>query len=100
MNTFPDFEALAEKLNTAEPLEIAITPYRAFCLVSLLHLALRHPAVRVDTSAVYEVATSMIRNLTAKLGEIDPAIAQALNLGWDESYDFTREEFEQMQPET
>lgn len=97
MNNLPNFEALAQQLNTAAPLEIAITPYRAFCLASLLHLTLRHPQLREYTPHVYEVATSMIRNLTAKLGEIDPAITQALNQGWDESLDSTPEEFEQMQ---
>lgn len=92
-----DFDAIARKLAGAEPIKTHLTPYRAFTLVALLHLALRHPAIKTQTPSAAEVASSMATNLTAKLGEIDPEIATALNQGWDTSLDCTPEEFDRLQ---
>lgn len=92
--SIPDFEAIGRALDTAEPLEMHIMPFRAFCLVSLLHLAMRHPRLKLDTPTLAEVAESMVQNLTAKLGEVDPALSAALETGRDRSMDMTRQEFE------
>ncbi|MBW4514609.1 MAG: hypothetical protein KME11_05230 [Timaviella obliquedivisa GSE-PSE-MK23-08B] len=95
MNT-PDFELIASRLAIAEPIEIFITPERAFTLVALLQLCLRHPGMGAVPNAA-ETAHSMAINLIARLSAIDPAIAEALNQGWDTSLDCTPQEFDAMQ---
>lgn len=92
--SIPDFEAIGRALDTAEPIQINLEPYQAFSLVSLLHLTLRHPTLSQANPVVCEIATSIIRSLTAMLGEIDPSIESALNEGWDESRDMTPQEYE------
>ncbi|HEY9749440.1 MAG TPA: hypothetical protein V6C63_12210 [Allocoleopsis sp.] len=94
MNNLPNFEALAQTLSTAPPIHAEIDAGIAFALVGQLQLALRHP---LNQGASSELVKRVAQELQAKLADIDPAIAQALNQGWDESLDSTPKEFEQMQ---
>lgn len=88
-----NFEAIAWELWEAKPLEVAIEPFRAYCLVGLLQLALRHPGL-ADTPHAAAVGRSMAENLITALGAIDPAIAQMLDTGWTSEFDMTAAEFE------
>jgi hypothetical protein len=89
--------SIAQTLSQVEPLEVHLEPFRAYLLVALLQLALRHPGVQEDASEVMEVGASMARRLQARLGELDPAIAASLEPGWDSKQDATITEFDQIQ---
>lgn len=96
MNTPPNLEAIAQKLEAAQPIEIGIKPFRAFSLVGLLQLALRHPALTDrDKHPSAAIGEDIARRLQVKLGEIDPTIAQVLEEGWNPSLDMTDLEYEQ-----
>ncbi|MGA7936398.1 MAG: hypothetical protein WCA35_22780 [Kovacikia sp.] len=81
-----NLEEIAGKLNSGQPFEALITPWRAFNLVAALQLALRHPGLKNQPFATSEMR-SMARNLQRKLGEIDPAIATVLEQGWHPEFD-------------
>jgi hypothetical protein len=81
-------EQIARSLNSAKPIEAHLTPYRAYTLVGLLQLALRHPLMQ-DGRPSAQIAREMAIGLTGELGKIDPLIARSLEAGWDESNDMT-----------
>ena len=89
----PDFEHLDRVLATAEPIETYISPERAFVLVGLLQLALRHPGL-ADTKKAQLVGREMAQRLQQRLGEIDPAIGLILEQGWHPEWDMSKEEFD------
>lgn len=97
MTDIPNFEEIARALESAAPLEMAIEPYRAYCLVSLLQLTLRHPGLKTSKRAIAEVARSMIVHLESRLGEISPAIKHSLEMGDNESLDMTDDEWQDFQ---
>lgn len=90
-----DLRLIAEKLGRAQPLLLDIDPLTAFTLVGLLQLSLRHPEMSSGYGA--ETATQMARTLQGALGEIDPLISEALDLGWNPDLDMTKEEFSEFE---
>lgn len=93
MTQMPDFERIGKLMEKAQPLEMAILPFRAFVLVGQIQLALRHPENRGPSA---EIARDMAVRLQALLGQIDPAIAEALEHGWHPEFDVSAEEFDQL----
>ena len=91
----PDLKAIGRKLNEAQPIETAIDPFAAYCLVPLLQLALRHPRLKVEHQHSYNAGKQIAQLLQQRLSEIDPAIAQSLEAGWDESLDMSDAEYKQ-----
>lgn len=79
---------IAQVMDNAGPIEAHLTPYRAYTLVGLLQLALRHPLMHDDRPSA-QIAREMAIGLTAELGKIDPLIAQSLEAGWDQANDMT-----------
>lgn len=90
----PDFEQIGRSLKSAQPLEMYILPFRAYVLVGQLQLALRHPQ---NTGPGSNIAREIAHNLQERLSEINPAIAQSLEHGWNPQLDFTDAEFEEVQ---
>ncbi|MDX2215465.1 MAG: hypothetical protein SFY66_19535 [Oculatellaceae cyanobacterium bins.114] len=90
----PNFEQIGKILDEAEPIEMAIMPFRAFVLVGQIQLALRHPQNRGPSA---DVARDMAIRLQARLGQIHPAIAEALEHGWHPEFDVSDEEFKALQ---
>ncbi|HEY9657647.1 MAG TPA: hypothetical protein V6C65_04220 [Allocoleopsis sp.] len=95
MNYVPDLERIAQKLAEAEPIEFAILPFRAFTLIGLLQLALRHPLMKMENRAAHEIGVSVAQNLAERLMQIDPAIKKAIEEGWDASLDLSDTEYKQ-----
>lgn len=89
----PNFNRIGQLLDQAQPLEMAIMPFRAFVLVAQLQLALRHPDNQGSSA---EIARDIATRLQTLLGQIDPAIAEALEQGWNPEFDVTRAEFEEL----
>lgn len=88
-----DLEQIGKALETAEPLQPVLSAYRAYVLVGLIQLALRHPMMidgsRPSAQIGYEMAASLIEQLRL----IDPLIADSLEMGWYPALDQTNAEF-------
>lgn len=79
---------IAQVMDNAGPIQAHLTPYRAYTLVGLLQLALRHPLMHDDRPSA-QIAREMAIGLTGELGKIDPLIAHSLEAGWDQANDMT-----------
>lgn len=90
-----DLEAVAQRLQTAEPIEMALTPWRAYNLLALLQLALRHPGLQASDHVSAEVGRSMAKRLQEKLVIICPDLTSLLESGWHPDADCTAEEFDE-----
>ncbi|MGG6295243.1 hypothetical protein ACQ4M4_12710 [Leptolyngbya sp. AN02str] len=93
MSELPNFEAISKILEAAEPIEMVITPFRAYVLVAHLQLALRHPG---NTGASADVARDMAQRLQARLGQIHPLLSETIEQGWHPEFDVTHEEYEEL----
>lgn len=92
----PDFKAIAAVLEKTEPITLEIEPIFLFVLVGTVQLALRYPGNR---GASADIARKAAIAFQQALGEIDPAIAQALEQGWHPEFDVTSEEFDAIEAE-
>lgn len=93
----PDFVHIGHKLKNSDDIPISVEPFAAYLLVPLLQLALRHPALKVEHPSSHEQGTRIARLLQERLREIDPAIAESLDAGWDESLDMSSAEYAQFE---
>lgn len=81
-----NWDRLGKSLDNAKPIKASITAYRAYVLCGLLQFSLRNPLLR-SAAVPYEVARTMLDSLTKRLGQIDPYIAEVIEMGWDEKLD-------------
>lgn len=81
MHDLHDLDRIANALAAAAPITLKIAAPRVFNLVSLLHLALTHPEIPLETPFAQDML-ALTEQLTAELNHIDPAIAAVLNEAW------------------
>jgi hypothetical protein len=95
-----EFDEAVQRIGTSEEaIDFVITPGRAFILIAQLQLALRHPG-NFGSSA--EIARSMVETLLdaicIKVPEVEAAVRNMVEAGWNPAYDITRGEFDQRYP--
>lgn len=91
-----DFKTLSHVMEAAGLVTLELEPIYLFILVGTIQLALRHPEYRGQSADLAREAAIAFQQ---RLGEIDPAIAAALEQGWHPEFDVTSEEFDQMEAE-
>lgn len=88
-------ELLETLASCQEPIQFATTPARAFTMVSLLQLAIRHPDLPPYPA---QVASEMISHLSEAIATVtgQPAIAELIAMGNSAEWDVTEEEADQL----
>ncbi len=92
----PDLKALTQAMQASGPIMIEVDPIYLFVLVGTVQLALRHPGNRGHSADLAREAATAFQQ---RLGEIDPAIAIALEQGWHPEFDVTSEEYDEIEAE-
>ena len=77
-----EFKVLAED-GTLVPL--TTTAYRAWCLLSAVQLASRHPEAMA--TAPMQVAVEMARHIQTLIATT-PALKRVAEMGWDQTHDY------------
>lgn len=80
-NDIPDYAQVADDLIGRDVIKVSLEPYKAFCIVTQMRVALRHPD-NFGRSA--EIAIEFAQLLTEKLPESAQAVIRA---GWNPAND-------------
>lgn len=76
-------------LRDAPPFDIQMNAVDAYCLVSLLQLALRHPDTHTECAALAVIGDAVARAIQGGLSQLSPAVAESLDLGWTPAFDYS-----------
>jgi hypothetical protein len=92
-------EALQMLGNSDERIAFVTTPGKAFVIMAQLQLALRHPDNTGEAATVArEVIEALLDSICAKVPEVEAAVRNLVEAGWNPDYDITRGEFDELYP--